>query len=153
MTKAEYSKYLTKAMQWCSHTERCKTDLKQKLRQWKAPAYLYDPIADELQNENFIDENRYANAYVSDKFRFNKWGKTKIYHALKQKQIPEKFISQALQTIDDEDYIATARTLMKEKNRQIDDEYQKRKQKVFRFMATRGFETGIIFDLWDNMEV
>ncbi len=140
-------------MHWCSHTERCRADVLQKFKQWNAPQELIEQILIELENEQFIDENRYARAFVNDKFRFNKWGKTKIYHALKQKSIPDSYISEALQQIDEHEYKETAMQLMQHKNQQIDDEFHKRKQKLFRFMASRGFETGIIFELWDRMQV
>ena len=151
MSDQEYVKYLSRAMKWCSQAERCRADVQEKLIKWGTPKIYYSRILYDLEQENFIDEARYASAFVNDKFKFNQWGRIKITHALRSRSIPEAAIYEALGRIDEEEYRELAYHLMQKKNEELDEEYNVRKQKLFRFMASRGFETGIIFDLWERL--
>ena len=53
--------------------------------------------------------------YAGGKFRMLKWGKVKIKHALKQKQVSEYSIKKALKEIDENDYIKTLNKLAEQK--------------------------------------
>ena len=69
-----------------------------------------------MKEEKFIDDERYVRAYVSDKFKFNKWGKTKIRYYLKGKGLSDKTINIGLEVIDDEQYKIALIKTMKEKD-------------------------------------
>lgn len=143
-------KHLKKAMQWCSRAEKCIADVKEKMIQWRTPEAFRESIIQELIDEGFINEERYAAAFANDRFQMSGWGRKKIAHALQQKNIPEKHISAALQRIEPEAYRQKAKTLMQRKKQQTTNEDPfKQKQKVFRFMASRGFETALIDELWE----
>ncbi|NOZ34188.1 MAG: hypothetical protein GXO80_02695 [Chlorobi bacterium] len=73
-----YQKALNKAMYLCSKAEKCKSDIRKKLYEWKANPDEYDNIINQLEEQKFIDEVRFVKYYVRDKFEFNKWGKIKI---------------------------------------------------------------------------
>ena len=95
---------LRKAASYCSIAEHCIEDVNNKLQKWNVPAEWHEPIIDRLIADGFIDENRYAKAFVVDKFRLNKWGKTKIALALKLKGVSKEDISEALELIDEGEY-------------------------------------------------
>lgn len=44
-----------------------------------------DETLGRLETESYIDEARYARAFVNDKFRFDHWGRIKIRYALRQR--------------------------------------------------------------------
>ena len=89
---ALYKTALTKAMTLCSHREYCNEDIRIKLRSWGVAEEDTEKIIVALIKENFLNEARYSEAFVKDKFRYNKWGRVKIAAHLKAKSIPGEMI-------------------------------------------------------------
>ena len=140
-----YEQMLFKASAYCATAEHCEADVRTKLQTWACAPEHIDKIINYLKNENFLNEQRYCNAFVRDKFRFNQWGKTKIAMMLRTKNIAEETIAEAIEQIDDETYQQTVTTLLQTKLKGLKyrDEYD-RKAKLIRFAQGRGFEYGII---------
>ena len=140
-----YEQMLFKASAYCATAEHCEADVRTKLQTWACAPEHIDKIIDYLKQENFLNEQRYCNAFVRDKFRFNQWGKTKIAMMLRTKNIAEETIAEAIDQIDDATYQQTVTTLLQAKLKGLKyrDEYD-RKAKLIRFAQGRGFEYGII---------
>ncbi len=146
-----YQKALNKAMYLCSKAEKCKFDIRKKLYDWKVNPYEHDKIINQLEEQKFIDEERYVKYYVRDKFEFNKWGKIKIRTMLFQKNIPENLINNALSELSEKKYIETLEYLLKQKRKSIINEDKfKQKQKLIRFAASRGFEPDLILKILEK---
>ncbi len=147
-----FEKALHKAAVYCSSSERCISDLKDRFESWQVKDADRQKIIDYLITEKYIDEKRYATAYAKDKFRYNKWGKIKINLQLKAKQIDDEIIREALNNIDEDDYIEMVRKLTKDKLKHISyqNEYEK-KAKLVRFLTSKGFESGIVFKVLDEL--
>jgi len=141
----EYKDALRRAAAMCSRQEQCSTHIREKLLEWNTDPSDVDKIIVKLQEEKFLDDQRYANFYVRDKFRFNKWGKIKITAMLRQKGIYATAIEEALKRIDDKAYYDTCAELIQKKSESLDEEnHFTRKGKLFRFAAGRGFESELI---------
>lgn len=133
---------LRKAAALCSGKEKCVKDIKDKLKQWHVDESEYDFIIDYLCDNNYIDEKRYAQAFVNDKFRFNKWGNQKIRYALREKQINERLIDDALNQINEAEYLDEMLKIIEKKSLAIKDtDSNKVKTKLFRFAISRGIES------------
>lgn len=146
-----YKKALSKAMYLCSKAEKCKSDIQKKLYDWKAKPEHHTKIIEELEKQQFIDEHRYANFFVKDKIKFNKWGKIKIRAGLLQKQIPNRIIDEAVSKIEQEEYLEMLKNVINQKRIQIKEtDTFKQKTKLLQFAASRGFETNIILRLLEN---
>ncbi|WP_372755969.1 regulatory protein RecX [Labilibaculum sp.] len=143
---------LSKVMFICSRQEKCSFDIRKKLRDWNISSDDQDEIIQSLIDEKFLSEERYTNFYVRDKFRFNKWGRIKISHQLRQKQIPESLIETALQQLNNEEYLENLNDILKSKMRSIkeNDPYQL-KAKLFRFAQGRGFEAQLSLKLIEKI--
>lgn len=143
---------LSKAMFICSKQEKCCFDIRKKLRDWEISSDDQDQIIQSLLDEKFIDEERYTNFYVRDKFRFNRWGRIKISHHLKQKQISESLILDALEQLDESDYSQNLHEILinKMKITREEDPYQLR-AKLYRFAQGRGFESQLSLQLIDKL--
>lgn len=130
-----------RASSLCATTEKCAADIMEKLRLWGASEEDCEAVIQRLVELNFIDEERYARAFVKDKFRFNKWGKVKIAMQLRHKKISESIILAVLEEIDEEDYLRTLHELLQQKARSLKykDQYDKQ-AKLYRFALSRGFE-------------
>lgn len=138
---------LHRAAALCSSAEHCTADIREKLARWGVTEADSCTIIDRLVQERFIDEQRYAVAFVKDKFRFSGWGRIKMRYALQQKRIDGSDIDHALATLDEEQYNDRLLELLQAKSRSIrDDDPEARRAKLFRFATSRGFESALIFN-------
>lgn len=145
MKKLNEPEALNKAASYCTLCERCISEVKNKLTSWGIETTAQQRIIEKLIDEKFIDENRYCQAFVNDKLRFNRWGKIKIAVALREKKIPNEFITEALESIDEKEYLRILSLLIEAKRKEIKctDEFTE-KQKLLRFATSRGFEAQLI---------
>lgn len=136
-----YGQALSKAMALCSKSEKCVSDIQQKLNDWGVEPADAQKIIKNLIAEKFIDEERYVRFFVRDKFVFNQWGKVKIAFMLKSKKVPAALVEEALRGIDDEAYLDLLVKLLGDKSKKTKfvNEYD-RKGKLVRFAQSRGFE-------------
>ena len=148
-----YKSSLIKAMNLCSRREYCCNDIRKKLLLWGVPDDDVNRIISVLLNENFINELRYASAFVRDKFNYNKWGKVKITAHLKNNKITHEIINSALGSIDNETYIQCLKDLIKNHRRSVKakNKYDL-KAKLMRYAASKGYESSILYDLLNDME-
>ena len=128
-----------------ARAERCEHELREKMRAWRIDSRDIEAIINSLTTRRFLDDSRFARAFVRDKYRFARWGRRKIAMALKQKRIDSDTIDEALEEINQEEYTAVLRTLLKAKAAHMDRplSYDDR-VKLFRFAVARGFETQLI---------
>jgi len=142
---SDYKEALQRAASLCSKQEQCTGHIREKLKMWNVAEAESEIIIKNLQQEKFLDDSRFATYYVKDKFRFNRWGKIKITHMLRQKGIGEDYIQNALEQIDDELYFQTCVELLKGKSVGLKDKNPfARKGKLYRYGAGRGFEPDLI---------
>ncbi|MCQ2337100.1 MAG: RecX family transcriptional regulator [Paludibacteraceae bacterium] len=130
-----------KISNYCAACERCKAEVVEKMKRLDIGEEEYSEIIEKLEKEGFIDEQRYAKAFTMDKFRFSHWGKRKIEFALRMKHIPESLVSNALDSIDSDEYDKVKDSVKAAKERTLkgDKNSMENRAKVLRFMASRGF--------------
>lgn len=129
----------------CVTAEHCEGEMREKLRKWQIPSTLADQIIDSLKKRKFIDDSRFAHAYVRDKYRFAHWGKRKIAMGLAAKRVGRDIVADAISSIDEDEYIEIARRALAAKVRMAPDAistYEGR-TKLFRFLVGRGYEPSV----------
>ena len=132
------------AASYSSLAERCIYDVRKKLTSVGAQSETVDRIVAHLLKEKFIDEARYCQSFINDKFRFNRWGRIKIGYELRGKKISEAIIDKALMTIDDEEYESVLFVLLKDKKRTVKGKTEQDIfSKLYRFAIGRGFESDL----------
>ena len=97
----------------CSVSEQCLSDIEAKLSRYDLTEEEHTRILRHLVEEKYVDDRRYAEAYVKDKYRFNKWGRIKIAQGLRLKGIDNETIKSAMEAIDEEEYLSILRDLIK----------------------------------------
>lgn len=129
----------------CSRSEQCSTDIRKKMVAYDLVDEVVEEIISKLKAEKFINDERFVKAYISDKFRINKWGKLKLRHNLRMKGLPEDIIRESLAEIDEEKYKKVLIKTMKDKAKTIKKKGKFEKMgQVIRFAQTRGFEPEMI---------
>ena len=129
----------------CAQAEHCQQEMRDKMRRWELDETVQNRIIDRLIKERYVDDERYARAFVKDKIRYNKWGRRKVQQALWQKHIDADVQQQVLDEIDEKEYLDILRPLLKQKRKSIkaESDYELN-QKLVRFALGRGFGFDII---------
>jgi regulatory protein len=142
--KTEQEAYLQLAAV-CAQAEHCEQEMRDKMKRWGVDIEAQNRVIERLTNERYIDNERYARAFVKDKVRYNKWGRRKVQQALWMKRIDEDIQQRVLDEIDDEEYLKVLVPLLKQKRKSIKavNDYELN-QKLVRFALGRGFDYGII---------
>ncbi len=125
----EQGAYLQLA-QLCARAEHCQHELLEKMRRWEMSDESQARVMERLVSERYVDDGRYARAFVRDKIRYNKWGRRKVEQALWMKHIDKDIQQQVLGEVDDDEYLSVLRPLLK--------------QKLVKFALSRGFTYDII---------
>lgn len=139
---------LAKAEHYCAYQERAQQEIRDKLYEWGLWSDDVEGIISELIETNFLNEERFTQAYVSGKFKIKQWGKIKIKQGLKLKRIPDKMIQRALNGIDHDDYLKAISTAAQKKAPLIKEKDDfKRNYKLISYLMGRGFERDLIIEV------
>ena len=144
----------------CSTSEQCLSDIEAKLGRYDLTEEERTRILRHLVEEKYVDDRRYAEAFVRDKYRFNKWGRIKIAQGLRMKGIDSETIKGAMEAIDEAEYMSILQDLIKAKRKSTTGKSNYEiNGKLIRFATGRGFEFAAIrqclgsaaddFDNWD----
>ncbi len=142
--KTEQEAYLTLTV-LCANAEHCQWEMTEKMRRWELSDEAQARIMERLVKERYVDDLRFARAFVKDKVRYNKWGRRKVEQSLWQKHIDETVRQQVLDEVDDDEYIRVLRPLLHQKRRstKASSDYELN-MKLIRFAISRGFTMDII---------
>ena len=142
--KTEQEAYLTLAS-LCAQAEHCQWEMIEKMRRWELSDEAQARIMERLVKERYVDDERFARAFVKDKVRYNKWGRRKVEQALWAKHIDETIRQTVLDEVDDEEYIRVLRPLIQQKRKttKANSDYELN-GKLIRFAISRGFTMDII---------
>jgi regulatory protein len=148
-----YKEAFAKATDLCSRSEKCSYDLEQKCREWQLSGEETVKLVAYLRQEKFIDHQRYATSFVNDKFRFNKWGKIKLAYVLRQKQIEEKYLKEALAQLPEDAYHQVLLDLLSAKAKTLKslDAYTRR-GKLLAFAQSHGFEVDLALSIIERIK-
>ncbi|GET20240.1 regulatory protein RecX [Prolixibacter denitrificans] len=147
-----YKDALNKAAALCSKSEKCSGDIRKKLLDWGLSPEDANKAIAWLQEEKFLDDERFAGFFARDKFRFNGWGRIKIRYTLRQKDVASSIIDKAVAAIDENDYRRFLKELIQAKagKTKAESTYEK-KAKLVRYAQGRGFEPELIFNAVDDV--
>ncbi|MDR1222139.1 MAG: RecX family transcriptional regulator [Tannerella sp.] len=148
---------LSNLAKYCSQAERCIDDVRKKIKTAGLAEDTANSIINRLIQEKFIDEQRFCHSFVNDKLKFNHWGRIKIGYELKRRNIKPETYSDAMDAMDESEYMSVLCNLLKSKKRSVKGHSaQDTFQKLYRFASSRGFESPLIIkalkDVLNNME-
>ena len=124
----------------CAMSEYCAHDMMKKMKNWELPEGCEERVVSRLVKEGFIDEGRYAKAFVRDKFRYNHWGRVRIEQELKMRKISQMNREEAIKEIEEGDCLEALKEMIEKKRPSVKgkNEYEIR-GKLIRFALGRGF--------------
>lgn len=131
---------LEKLRKYCAWQERCRSEAWTKLSLLGCPRADMGRLLDQLVDEGFLDEGRYARAYARGHFSQKGWGKIKIREALRGKRVPEDLIAEALELIEPEAYAERLAEIARKKLGAADLGDWETQQKLRAYLEGKGYE-------------
>lgn len=149
-----YAEARVKIESYCVYQERSQQEVRDKLYKFNLSTQDVENLIAYLIEENFINELRFARAYVSGKFRIKKWGRRKIMQGLKLKGVPEPLIKKAFSEIIEEEYLDVLKELIDKKRTELGLKRDlKSKNKLYNYALSKGYESNLIFLALSNNEL
>ena len=148
-TKKTYTvqEAIQKMERYCAYQERSHQEVRQKLEAMHMIPEAIDVVMVHLLEHNFLNESRYAKAFVSGKFRIKKWGRRRLAYELKQKGVSKININQALTEISEMEYIEVFNDLAEKKLALIKDtDVYKKRKKLIDYLLYRGWEPHLVYE-------
>ena len=141
MTEITEDDALGRMMAYCASAEHCRAEVVEKMQRWGLPYDAVDRIVERLEQERYIDEERYCRAFIRDKYLFAKWGKVKIGQALQLKKISSMTYRPFFEEIDEDEYLSILKKLLAAKRKSVraENAYELN-VKLMRFALSRGYE-------------
>jgi regulatory protein len=126
----------------------------EKMKRWELSEEAQARVMAQLIEERYVDDRRYARAFVKDKIRYNKWGRRKVQQGLWMKRIDKEIQDEVLDEIDEKEYLNVLKPLLKQKRKSIkaNSDYELN-QKLVRFAYGRGFTFDIIRQCLDVSDI
>jgi len=146
----DITQMLQKSEAFCAYQERCSSEVLAKLERMGAQDGEVILILNSLIENRFLDDARFAAAYAIGKLRIKHWGINKIKQGLQLKKIDPEHIQLALDKMyTEENYFGILEQIADRKWRDLAKEKDPwtRKQKLYRFLASRGFKYDEFSDL------
>ena len=150
----EFETGLVRSQAYCAGAEHCEWEVRNLLERHGLSADDRDRILERLKAQAFVDDSRYARSFVSDKLRFDHWGRRKIIMALKLKHVESDVIAAAIEGIDMEVYMEVLEKLTLDcfRRTKAADE-RTRNVKTVRSMAAKGFEPSLVARILNDCEI
>jgi regulatory protein len=140
---------------YCAYQERCHSEVRSKLLELNFRGTELEEAIAALIEEDFLNEERFAQSYIGGKFRIKQWGRRKIIQELKKRRVSDYCINKGLKEIDEAEYMKTLYNLASKKQQELKSEKNNwiRKQKTQRYLMQKGFETDLINDILKEIEL
>ncbi|MGB0185686.1 MAG: regulatory protein RecX [Flavobacteriaceae bacterium] len=148
-TKKTYTveEALVKLQSYCAYQDRCHKEVAQKLKDMQMIPQASEQIITTLIEENFLNEERFAMAFVRGKFKIKKWGRRRLISELKQRNISNYLINKALGQIQDMEYKTTFEALAHKKANSLKGgSVLKKKKKLADYLLYRGWESHLVYE-------
>ncbi|WP_448519851.1 regulatory protein RecX [Rhodoflexus sp.] len=142
----EFEKALLKLASFCAYRERCSSEVRNKMAELQLSEQLQERLINYLQEENYLNDERFAAAYARSKFRQKQWGRGKIRLMLKQKRLPEPAIRAAINSIDPDEYWQVLLALAEKKLVKLMQKPGKTvwQHALFHYLTGKGFESDLV---------
>ena len=138
---------------YCAYQERCYKEVEEKLYAFSVSQSEKEEVLTYLIENNFINEERFAQSFVRGKHNYKFWGKNRITNELKFRNISSRIIQEALKEIPETIYLENFHRLAEKHWDSIKERKGPKKNKKFvDYLLRKGYETSLIFEKLRELE-
>lgn len=147
----ERAKVLKKAFALLSRRDHSRSELQTKLVRRNFAYDNIEYVLSECERLGFIDDDKFAARYVEE-LRCNGYGIFRLREKLYRKGISKEIITSTLAALDMNEEKTLACEAMANKLRQLsrENDEQKKRQKLYRYLISRGFAADMVRELLDE---
>ena len=143
---------LDKMAKYCAYQERCVKDVRDKLKTFDISEEEKAKIFDYLLDNRFVNDERFAMAFVRGKVNQSGWGGNKIRFHLIRKGIDKEIIDEALGQTDEEVYRQRLIDILKTKSKTVKAETDfEKKRKLAAYAMQKGFESSLVWEVLKDL--
>lgn len=145
MDESKNKKALSNAIKYLTYRQRSESELIAYLDRRSYGNNVVNYVLRELKRYGYIDDLKYAHDFIISQQRKGH-GIKRIRYDLQQKNIDEKIIDEKInEYFDPEDELERAKSLIENRKRKLDEEYEKWLKRQATFLQRRGFDNNIIY--------
>jgi len=138
---------------YCAYQDRCHQEVYQKMFSFSLSSDEKDELMVYLIDNNFLNEERFAQSFTRGKHNYKKWGKIRIVNELKARNISSTIIKIALKEINDSLYFETFNELANKHWESISESNLMKKRKKFcDYFIRKGWENDLIYEKVKELE-
>ena len=145
----QYRQVLEKARKFCAWQERCAAEVDRKLRSLGCTEQQRSSILSSLQEDDYLNEKRFAHSFVRGKINQNQWGRIRIKKELEWRGLDKETIQDALSAFDNDAYIVILQGLVRKKLPAGDI---REREKTIRYLIGRGFEPDLVIQTINELQ-
>ena len=138
---------MPRLLSYCAYQERSPAEVVQKMRGFGLEASEQQGLLTQLRELNYLNEERFVQAFTSGKHRLSGWGTRRIGMGLAAKGINKEAIKEATTGLNDTE--AYYERLLDVLQRRYNAQYSRLPnpeayQKLFRMGISRGYEVDLV---------
>lgn len=127
-----------KVRKFCEYQDRSETEVRRKMAQLLIPIPEREDLLQELIEEKYVDDERFAESFIRGKVNQKRWGRTRLNYELRLKGISDSIITEKMSEIDEETYNKNLEYLIE---RWKSEHSKPDKQKLFQYLIRKGYQT------------
>ena len=128
-----------KIRHWCARGERSKSEVLAKMKRLGAHEGEAVEMLKTLENEGFVDEIRFIEAFIHDHFLLKNWGPRKIYDALLKKGCKSGLIDPIISKLSEVEVEKALKRTINSRFTLYPDEHKTNRERLIRYLQNRGY--------------
>lgn len=107
-----------------------------------------DLLISECIQDNFLNEERFARAFVRGKHNIKGWGKQRLQRELKWHEVSDYVLRKAMEELDEDEYAERLEVLAQKKWDELKEPNRfKKGKKVVDFLLRKGYESEAVWSI------
>ncbi|MEX2456320.1 MAG: regulatory protein RecX [Balneolaceae bacterium] len=138
----EYQNVKDRCYRLLSGRDHAAFELRQKMAKKGFLSDITEKVIEEFLDRGFLDDEKYAKKFAADKANLKQWGPVKIKIALQKKGIKKSVAEKVVEKLNanlEQDQICVDLALKRKAHFLREPEFYKRKQKIYRYLAGKGY--------------